>query len=1458
MLKNTKIKKNNLIKLGELSLAGAVLASLNVNTTPQKHVKASGNKIENDSTKNTQTLDTSALSHMMNKNTKNTSSVQSLSENKVSAGENTSNGGFDSSWGTLNAKDWQGHVVGDYYVLDNYSGDPYHVIVPNQSDLQAAGIDTQGKQVGVSSGLMHQIYEKLYQHNDGASIAFSKTNNNKVKAIGENWEQTFSANGLRGYLTQFDGSNLDVSSVTNMRYLFSDDELSDVSSLANWDTSNVTDMSYMFHNNQLKDTTPFLKWNTSKVTDMEQMLDGNKISNLAGLKNWDVSNVTSMRGMLSVNHISDLTPLQKWNISNVKDMSGMLNMNLIQKLNGLEDWQTDNVTNMGAIFNADKIDDLTPIKNWDVSNVTNMSTMFGTNEIDDLTPIKNWNTSKVNDMSWMFNGNRINDLNPISNWDVSKVTNMDGMFEIDNLNNLNPLQNWNVSNVTDMDAMFANNNILFATPLKNWNTSNVTDMNKMFTHNPLQEADFSKWDFSKISDRKGTTSKETGLYHFIDPTKQYATIYLGNNNTFPSWFMQTSVNGKSNNNVFNVNYGGNLILTSNQQLLSNPNNDFNHISANVNGNNQVIETPVFVNSNFDNILQDANKIQHDAVSKLKSQNPNYNFDNPDHMAMYDTTGKLESTQYDASNPIHVVNAAYNAQRQYSITINFADSTSCKDLDSNSVTLNEPENGGTIDYDKANDTITKLQQDGYDVSNINANKPSSLISAWNDADKLQNVTTDAYKISNNDGKITITYNISHRHVNVTHDNPKTTNDIIDGTNKHYPTGVDQSDLNETIKMPVTYYNEDKPFSQKEIIKQETDSFSQTRNATIDVVTGNVDYTEWQGGRVITATAPHGFMIDDKSYWLPEIPGYTFILRDGPRFVKGLTVNVPNEDLLKEIERLVGKSGMPVPCTGIDTPASIAVTDNHGNNLDKYATQTHGHYGSVITWNDASTPDKINSIVKQMQDDGYSVDTSKLNSEQFKDTKYSDDTKAKPLTTIVGTERLVKVTHDQPKTTNDTIDGTTKKYPAGVGQDDLNRTITRTITLTDENGKPMGKTITQTVHMHRDATVNAVTGAIKYTDWTADGSFDSVDVPKIDGYTPDKNAIPKVDNPEIGKDYNTSVVYTRNNEDASITYIDDTTGQVLKSESIKPKFGDTIKFATEPSDYIKQLEAKGYDLVSNDYKDGATASTDVNQNKFTVHVKHHLNKVERAKDVHEHISYNVTDSNGKTSSESSKNDPVLHFTQSGVKDAVTGKTDWNGKLNSQTFSSVDTAKKPGYVADISTIPSKTVTLTNDNWNKNHDINTTVNYKPAEESVKLVIKDENGKVIATIIKTGKYGDSYDFTGNKAPKIDGYTFEKASDNAKGKFDVNNKDIVLTYKKNETKKPEKPVTPTKPSKSQRTPEDTSIFGQNIAAQKDNQGLPEMAENKSGLIAAGVGIASLVGLTGLAGVQLKKREKHEN
>ena len=1170
------LKKNNLIKLGELSLAGAALASLSVNSNVQKSVKASGNVPKVSSDTDTQTLNTNALTRMMNKNTER--NVAQLAANKVSAVANTSNGGFDSSWGKLDVKDWKGHVDGNYYVLDQYTGDPYHVIVPNAADFKAAGIDTQGKQVGVSSDFMHGIYMKLYQNKDkdGSSIAFSKTDGAKVKATNSLWMDVFNPNivgevNTHYALSKFDGSNFDVSNITVFDSMFANNSLSDISSLVDWDTN--------------------------KATSMQQLFIGNNLTNLNGLQNWDVSNVTLMGGMFDYNH----------NLSSI---------------NGLENWNVSNITDMSDLFNEDNVSDLTPLKKWNVNKVTNMTGMFYGNNINDLSPIKDWPIDNVTYMSAMFMDNKISNLSPIANWNMSNKVSTRSMLGGNQITDVTPLANWNMSSNKDMGLMFYKDKIADLTPLANWNTSKVTDMSDMFSENyALRKADFSKWNFGSIK-ITNPLSGSTGLGGFIDTVNQRALINLGNNNTLPDWFMKSDVNGKLNKNVFTSPYGGNIILTSNPKLLANPNKAFNSVEFQFGySNDKYYKSPVFINSTFDKILDISNKTHQDAVNKFKQDYPSYKMDGPKYAHYkFVNGGTVDSSTgvpYEADNPVDVVNADYKVQQAYSMTVKFNDKTAGNIIDSNNIVINEPETASiepAISYVPVQNIIKKLQESGYDVSNFNVHKPESIVKNWDDVIKLQNTTNNAYNVTNDKGQATLTYNVSHK--------------------------------------------------------------------------------------------------------------------------------------------------------------------------------------------------------------------------------------------------MVKVTHDAPKTTSDIITGTTKKFPAGVGQDDLNKTITRTITLKDENGNPMGKDIVQTIHMHRDATVDAVTGAITYTPWVADGSFDGVDVPKIDGYTPDKTKISKVDNPELGKDYNESVVYHKNDEDAAITYIDDTTGKVLKTDSIKPKFGDGIKFETAPSDYIKELESKGYVLVSNDFKDGTTASSDVTKNKFTVHVRHDQVKVERTKEVHEKITNKITNANGKVTTEQSKNVPTLIFKQTGVKDSVTGNVDWNGKIDSQTFKAVKPDEKVGYVATPQMIPEKAVTITNADWDKDHDVNVTVNYAPAEESVKLVIKDENGNVIKTIVKTGKYGADYDFS-NEKPEIDGYTFVKVSDNVKGKFDVNNKDIVLTYKKNEQKKPDTPVIPSKPQTPQRTPEDTSIFGKNIGAQKDDQGLPEMAENKSGLIAAGVGLASLAGLTGLAGTQIKKLKEQD-
>lgn len=113
----------------------------------------------------------------------------------------------------------------------------------------------------------------------------------------------------------------------------------------------------------------------------------------------------------------------------------------------------------------------------------------------------------------------------------------------------------------------------------------------------------------------------------------------------------------------------------------------------------------------------------------------------------------------------------------------------------------------------------------------------------------------------------------------------------------------------------------------------------------------------------------------------------------------------------------------------------------------------------------------------------------------------------------------VHHDNPAKKGDIIPGTKNvKFPAGVEKNDLNRVANRYIVITYPAGHSAPATIAammdkdgvihQQINFTRDATIDTVTGEIKYSGnlpggWSADGdgtgTFPPVTIPAIPGYT-----------------------------------------------------------------------------------------------------------------------------------------------------------------------------------------------------------------------------------------------------------------------------------------------------------------------------------------------------------------------
>uniref|UniRef100_UPI0026EAF729 BspA family leucine-rich repeat surface protein n=2 Tax=Lactobacillus intestinalis TaxID=151781 RepID=UPI0026EAF729 len=376
----------------------------------------------NDAKQKTNTLNVSNLVAKTN--------VNALQEDKTAATTATTNGGYDSAtWGTLDTSKWTGQNTtfdgNNYYQLTGYTGDQTHIIVPNQADFEQAGKSTNNLQVSISNDLI-----KSWQN--AATIAFSKTDDKKIKLSSTNLDNTFNKNTT---LTNLDANSLDTSSVTSMQSTFEGaSNLSSLTGISDWDVSNVTNMSLLFQN-------------------------ATGLTSLTGLENWDVQKVTNMTRIFNnVNKVTDLSPLSNWKTDSLQKLNTAFANNSFTNLQGLENWNVSHVTDLGVIFMSDaNLTDISALAKWDTSNVTDLNRAFNVNQaLTSLHGLENWNTSKVTNLEATFaNEGSLVDASAIANWNTSNVTNMSVLFAGSNAQYVD-LSNWDFSKVTSASNVINN------------------------------------------------------------------------------------------------------------------------------------------------------------------------------------------------------------------------------------------------------------------------------------------------------------------------------------------------------------------------------------------------------------------------------------------------------------------------------------------------------------------------------------------------------------------------------------------------------------------------------------------------------------------------------------------------------------------------------------------------------------------------------------------------------------------------------------------------------------------------------------------------------------------------------------------------------------------------------------------------------------------------------------------
>ncbi len=468
--------------------------------------------------------------------------------------------------------------------------------------------------------------------------------------------------------------------------------------------------------------------------------------------------------------------------------------------------------------------------------------------------------------------------------------------------------------------------------------------------------------------------------------------------------------------------------------------------------------------------------------------------------------------------------------------------------------------------------------------------------------------------------------------------------------------------------------------------------------------------------------------------------------------------------------------------------------------------------------------VKAKIKELENKGYEL----VSNTYPEGGKFDTDKDTDQVFKVTLKQKEVTVDPKNPKSAGTPVNPDKQngpKYPAGLEESNLNKTVTRTISYVYEDKTPVlgdndtPKTVTQEAKFTREAKVNLVTGEVTYGDWSeaqdlaevkspvvkgflADRASvavvnvtgDSEDIkevvtykpigswipnipgqptnpikypnnpddptkpgkptetlPYVPGFTPkdkDGNPLKPVDPQDPTKGYEVPNLPTDPSQDTPINYVKDT--QKAKTTFVDEKGnpipgvaeiteeGESDTPLTKESEVkakIKELENKGYELVSNTYPEGGKFDKDKDTDqefKVTLKAKEVTvtpdqpktpgtpvdpNNPEgpkypaglEEKDLNKTVTRTITyvyedgtpvlneDGTPKTVTQEAK------FTREAKVNLVTGEVTYGDWSEAKDLAEVKSPVVKGYLADKATVPATKVTADSENTTE------VVKYKP-----------------------------------------------------------------------------------------------------------------------------------------------------
>ena len=165
-----------------------------------------------------------------------------------------------------------------------------------------------------------------------------------------------------------------------------------------------------------------------------------------------------------------------------------------------------------------------------------------------------------------------------------------------------------------------------------------------------------------------------------------------------------------------------------------------------------------------------------------------------------------------------------------------------------------------------------------------------------------------------------------------------------------------------------------------------------------------------------------------------------------------------------------------------------------------------------------------------------------------------------------------------------------------------TVARTITYKMSDGSKAPASVKDSLTFTASKEIDKVTGEVRSTKWSKNQDFNDVESPVVKGYTPDKTVVSNKNVAHDAKDIDVVVTYNADAQKATVAYIDDTTGETLKTTPLSGKTNAKSGYTTAQD--IQAYKDLGYVLVSDDTNGAEIVfdNDDKNDQKFAVHLKH----------------------------------------------------------------------------------------------------------------------------------------------------------------------------------------------------------------------------------------------------------------